>query len=116
MAGRSVQRVERICNGDRGDLRVRGVTPVSANVTATTGQLIKISPPADVLQSGLCSSDKVFTFDEQQGVTLGADVRVDYTAPGSYSAYAGNPIPPFRAAPSSTATFSTATSATAAES
>ena len=61
-----------------------GVTPASANVTVTTGQLIKISPPADVLQSGLCSSDKVFTFDEQQGVTLGADVRVDYTAPGSY--------------------------------
>ena len=70
-----------------------GLTPVSANVTTTTGQLIKISPPADVLQSGLCSPDKVFTFDEQQGVTLGADVRVDYTGVGSYSAYAPQPIP-----------------------
>lgn len=74
-------------------LALVGSSPVSANVTATTGQLIKISPPSDVLQSGLCSPDKVFTFDEQQGVTLGADVRVDYKTPGSYTAYAGNPIP-----------------------
>ncbi len=90
-------------------LALVGPSPVSANVIATTGQLIKISPPADVLQSGFCSPDKVFTFDEQQGVTLGADVRVDYKTPGSYTAYAGNPIPTCRAAPSWTATSSTAT-------
>jgi len=67
--------------------------PAAAVVASATGQLIKISPPANVLQSGLCSPDKVFTFDEQQGITLGADVKVDYTAPGTYTAY-GPPVAP----------------------
>ena len=62
-------------------------SPAGAVGTSTTGQLIKISPPTSVLQSGLCSPDKVFTFDEQQGVTLGAAVQTDYKAPGSYTAY-----------------------------
>lgn len=61
--------------------------PAGAVVASTTGQLIKIAPPTDVKQIGLCSPDKVFTFDEQQGVTLGADVPVDYKTVGTYTDY-----------------------------
>ncbi len=61
--------------------------PAMAVVAGTTGQLVKIAPPSSVLQNASCSPDKVFTFDEQQGVTLGAEVRTDWKDPGTYTAY-----------------------------
>jgi len=67
-----------------GGLAVTG-GPASANVTGTSLQLIKVAAPTDVRPAGVCSPDKVFTFDELQGVTLAAPVKVNYTDIGSYN-------------------------------
>ena len=69
-----------------GGLVVAG-TPANGVVAAAVGGIVKIAPPADVRPGGVCSPTQGFAFDELQGVTLGADVKVDYTTPGSYSAY-----------------------------
>ena len=69
-----------------------------AVVTSVSSGLVRLTtPPADVRPAGVCSPTQGFVFDELQGVTLGADQKVDYNAPGSYSAYpAGvNRVPPW---------------------
>ena len=70
-----------------GAITALGTNPSSAYIASTGGALIKISPPASVnfYKNGICSPTKVFTFDEQQGVTLGAPVNVQYTTPGTYT-------------------------------
>ncbi len=61
------------------------VAPGGAFVTSTTDQLVKVSPPADVTDNPTsCSANSVLTFDEQQGVTLGAPVKYQFKDPGTY--------------------------------
>ena len=67
---------------------VATAAPASAVVTATTGQVVKIAAPADVRAAGICSPTSILTFDELQGVTLGAPLKVDFTQPGTYTSYA----------------------------
>jgi hypothetical protein len=69
-----------------GGLAVTG-GPASAVVTTTTNNIVKISPPADVRPAGLCSQTSVYAFNELQGVTLAAPVKVNFTDPGSYAAW-----------------------------
>src|SRR5678815_3707920 len=63
--------------------------PSSAYIASVAGQVVKIAPPANVTSSGICSPDKVFVFDEQQGVTLASPLKVGFTSPGFYAAATG---------------------------
>src|SRR3954469_13017583 len=74
---------------------VATTVPADAVVTSVSSGLVRLTtPPADVRIAGICSPTQGFVFDELQGVTLGADQKVDYNAPGSYSAYpAGGTAP-----------------------
>src|SRR5207244_10212250 len=55
-----------------------------ATVIGTSGQITKIVPPPSVLFGALESDTTMSAFDEQQGVTLGSDLSVDITVPGTY--------------------------------
>jgi hypothetical protein len=58
--------------------------PAAAVITGTTGAVVKIAPPASVEFEALTSDTEIFAFDEQQGVTLPANLAVDITQPGTY--------------------------------
>jgi hypothetical protein len=55
-----------------------------AAVSATSGQVQKISPPSSVLFGALESNETMVTFDEQQDVVLAAPLLVNFTEPGTY--------------------------------
>jgi hypothetical protein len=61
------------------------VGTAGAVISGTSGAVTKIAPPAAVQQgSGPASNTTMFAWDEQQGVTLASNQRVDITAPGNY--------------------------------
>lgn len=55
-----------------------------ATIVGTSGQVTKIAAPASVEFGALESDTTMQAFDEQQGVTLGSDLKVDITGPGTY--------------------------------
>jgi uncharacterized repeat protein (TIGR01451 family) len=69
-----------------------GVAVAGALITSSTGQLVKLTaPPADVRLDKLQNATAAVAFDERQGATLSAPVKVDYVNPGTYSVFsAGN--------------------------
>jgi PKD domain. len=67
-------------------------TPSGAYIASVSGQIAKISPPADVRTAGICSPNQALAFDEQQGVTLGAAMKADFKNPGSYAELPSTPI------------------------
>ncbi len=68
-------------------LALVGLVPAMAAdalITSTSGQVSWISPPASVVENQSQDPTKVLAFDEQQGLTLGANLRVDIIAAGTY--------------------------------
>jgi hypothetical protein len=62
------------------------VGTAGAFISGTIGQVIKISPPPAVDHPGALDNNSVaYAWDEQQGVTLTSALRVDITAPGTYT-------------------------------
>jgi hypothetical protein len=61
-----------------------GVRGANATIVGTTGQIVKISPPASVMPDTLESDTQAFAFDEQQGLLLSSGLTVDITTPGTY--------------------------------
>jgi hypothetical protein len=55
-----------------------------AAIVGTTGNIVQIAPPPSVQLGQLESNDHAVAFDEQQGVTLAANLPVDITVPGTY--------------------------------
>jgi hypothetical protein len=66
------------------------VVPAVAYINAVSGNVIWLStPPADVRPAGISDPTNMFAFDEQQGATLAAPLRVDFVNPGTYTGVIG---------------------------
>ena len=57
----------------------------SAGIIGTTGAIMEIAPPPSVELDVLESNSTIFAFTEMIGLSLGKDLAVDITSPGSYS-------------------------------
>ncbi len=71
------------------------VLPAGASIVSVSGQIVLIAPPPSVQFGALQSDDHMFAFDEQQNVTLPADLPVDISQPGQYGPNCGcDPLTP----------------------
>jgi uncharacterized repeat protein (TIGR01451 family) len=69
-------------------LVVSGVAVAGALITSSTGQLVKLTaPPPDVRLDRLQNATSAVAFDERQGTTLAAPLKVDYLNPGTVSTF-----------------------------
>jgi hypothetical protein len=59
-----------------------GAASALAAITSTSGTILKIAPPASVVDGALENDDHFFAFDEKQCVTLTSDLAVDITPGG----------------------------------
>jgi hypothetical protein len=55
-----------------------------ADVVATSGAVVEVTPPPSVELNAFESDAEIRVFDEQQGVVLGSPLSVDISAPGLY--------------------------------
>ncbi len=64
------------------------VVAAGAFITSSSGGVIRLaSAPPSVALNALENATSAVTFDEQQGLTLPADVQVDFAAPGTYAKF-----------------------------
>src|SRR5947207_13077019 len=66
-----------------GVVAFQGGPAAFATITGTTGQVVKIAPPASVHENALESDTQMFAFDEQQNLVLPSSVHVDVTQAGT---------------------------------
>jgi hypothetical protein len=59
-----------------------GASTAVAAITSTSGAVVKIPPPASVVDGALESDTEIRAFDEQQCVTLASDLQLDVTPGG----------------------------------
>jgi hypothetical protein len=59
-----------------------GATAAVAAITSTSGAVVKIAPPASVVDGALESDTQIRAFDEQQCVTLTAPLQLTFSAVG----------------------------------
>jgi hypothetical protein len=59
-----------------------GATAAVAAITATSGAVVQIAPPASVQDGALQSDTQIRAFDEQQCVTLTSDLQLDFSVVG----------------------------------
>jgi hypothetical protein len=59
-----------------------GATAAVAAITSTGGAVVKIAPPASVVDGALESDTEIRAFDEQQCVTLTSPLQLDFSAVG----------------------------------
>jgi large repetitive protein len=82
-------RMTRVCRGIVAASLVGALvavaSPAAGYISTVSGQISRIAPPASVLPSGVSSPTQMFAFDEQQGATLSAPLKVDMTQPGTLS-------------------------------
>jgi hypothetical protein len=68
-------------------------TPADAYIATVSGQILKIAPPSSVMPAGISDATRMFVFDEKQGITLAAPMKVDFNTPGTYTASATKYVP-----------------------
>ena len=59
--------------------------PASAGVVGTTGELAEVSAPPSVVFGDYVSTTEMRVFEEQQDLTLSADLQVNISLPGNYA-------------------------------
>lgn len=71
-------------------LSVLGMATIgSGYIAGSSGNAVRIAPPSSVTPTGVDHPTSVLVFDERQGVTLAAPVRVDFKNPGTYTGTIG---------------------------
>src|SRR5581483_4823215 len=62
--------------------------PAPAAIVSTSGAVVEVAAPPSVAKNAYVSDTEIRAFDEQQNVTTGAPITVDFTEPGSYDSLA----------------------------